>query len=82
MTSRKSSPVAVRTRPRYLKDLTISSGCPYVLKAVAAPTHAYSSTSRHIFRYAPQSQISVVEWWRLSAFQGTNMSQAEQWGWG
>ena len=81
MTDSQSSYVVVRSRSRYLKDVTVSSGFPYALKVVAGPANVFSSSVRLLLRSAPHVQRSGVSWRRLSSAQGTNVSQAGQREW-
>ena len=53
MTYVQSSPIVVCIRPRYQKDVTISRGYPYNLKAVYDPACVSSSTSLSYFHSAP-----------------------------
>ena len=77
-----SSSVAVRSRPRYLKGVTVSSGFPYAWKSVISPTHASSSASHRLLLSVTCMQSVVVGWWWFSAAYGTNMSQVGHRGWG
>ena len=81
MTSGQSSPVTVISHPRYLKYVTISSGCPHALKDVAAPARASCSVSRRLLWSMVRVHRSVVGWRRLSDSQGTNMLQGGKWDW-
>ena len=79
--SGQSSYVAMRRRPRYFNDYTVSSGLPYAWNAIDSPAHASSSSSCHIFCCMTCVQRAVVGWWRLSAAHRTNIFQAGQRGW-
>ena len=78
MTSVQSSYVVVRILPRYQKDITISRGYMYTLKAVTDTACVSSSTSLSHFHSIPLLQREVVGLWKLSASKVTTMSQSGQ----
>ena len=80
MTDKQSFSVAVRRRPSYLNEVTVSSGIPYACNAVASPARASSSASPCLLQYVPRAQRATVMWRRLSATHGTNVLQAVQQG--
>ena len=74
MTVGQSLDVAVRSRPRYAKDVVFYRVCPFALDSIAATACAsYSSRRCHVCS-VPRAQMLVVGWRRSSATQGTNMS--------
>ena len=64
---------------KYLKDVTVSTGCPYTCNSFAVPARASSYPSRRRFLLAPCVRSTVVGWWWFSAAHGTKISQ---WGCG
>ena len=70
------------TRPKYLKDVTISIGLPWDWKALAPLSLIYSSVNHHLFRSAPLVHWAVVACHPFRAFHGNSMYHQGHRGWG
>ena len=78
MTSVQLFSIAAIRRLRHLKEVTISSGCPYSQNAAATPARDSASAIHRRFLSATISQSVVVGWCLLIATHVTNMYHTGQ----
>ena len=74
-TAGQSLSVAKITRPRYFKEVTISRGHPYVLKALAVTSLSSSVMNLRLLLFVPQVHCSMRLCVPFRDFHGTSMSR-------
>ena len=77
-----SSYVSEITRPRYLKEVTTSRGCPQALKALTVTYLSSSAANISLFRSDPQVHCTVRLCVPFMELNGTSMSHRGHRGWG
>ena len=81
-TSGQSLYAAKITRPRYLKEVTISRGRPQALKALEVNSLSSSAANSRLFCSAPQFYYAVHLCVPFRASHGTSMQHRGHRGWG
>ena len=81
-TTVQSSSATEITRPKYLKEVTISRGRPYALKVLDVTALSFSATRRHLFCCATFFHCARRRCILFRARHGTSMSHRGHHGWG
>ena len=81
-TTGQSFSAADITRPKYLKQVTISRGSPYLLKSIYVTGISSSSARRSLFIYSPFLHCAVRQCIPFISRHGTRMLNRGHRGWG
>ena len=81
-TTGQSSSAAEIARPKYLKEVAISRGHPYTLKALEVTALSSSSARRFLFISFPFLHCTVRQFIPFRSRNGTRMSHRGHHGWG